>query len=166
RVLLLSKEGGPPSASRGAQGGIAAGTRREDSWASHVAETLKAGAGLCDPAAVDLLVRQAPACVARLVELGMAFDRNTEGLSTTLEAAHSHRRVLHAQDRTGGALVDALEREVQRRPGLEQRRGVPALQLWIEAGKCVGLHAAGQGPAHLVARCQVPPFQLADRASS
>ena len=139
RVLLLSKEGGPPSASRWAQGGIAAVTRREDSFASHVADTLKAGAGLCDPAAVDLLVRQAPGCVARLLELGMAFDRNTEGLSTTLEAAHSHRRVLHAQDRTGGALVDALEREVQGRPGLEQRRGVPALQLWIEAGQCVGL---------------------------
>ncbi|MFN5696835.1 MAG: FAD-binding protein, partial [Cyanobacteriota bacterium] len=51
RVLLLSKEGGPPSASRWAQGGIAAVTRREYSFASHVADTLKAGAGLCDPAA-------------------------------------------------------------------------------------------------------------------
>jgi L-aspartate oxidase len=47
--------------------------------------------------------------------------------------------VLHAQDRTGGALVDALEREVLRREGLEQHKGVPALQLWVEAGRCVGL---------------------------
>jgi L-aspartate oxidase len=56
-----------------------------------------------------------------------------------LEAAHSHRRVLHAQDRTGGALVDALEQQVRRRPGLCQRKGMPALRLWLEAGRCVGL---------------------------
>jgi L-aspartate oxidase len=69
----------------------------------------------------------------------MAFDRHDGGLSTTLEAAHSHRRVLHAQDRTGGALVDALEREVRHRPGLELRHGVPALRLWVEGGSCCGL---------------------------
>jgi L-aspartate oxidase len=139
RVLLLSKQDGPPSASRWAQGGIAAVTRPEDSFGSHIHDTLRAGAGLCDPEAVDLLVREAPACVARLVDLGMDFDRDCGQLSTTLEAAHSHRRVLHAQDRTGGALVDALEREVLRRPGLEHHKGVPALQLWVEAGRCVGL---------------------------
>ena len=139
RVLLLSKSGTPRSASRWAQGGIAAVTRPEDSFASHVEDTVKAGAGLCEPEAVRLLVSQAPACVERLVELGMAFDRHGDDLSTTLEAAHSHRRVLHAQDRTGGALVDALEREVLRRPGLVQRKGLLALQLWMEAGRCVGL---------------------------
>jgi L-aspartate oxidase len=139
RVLLLSKSTAPRSASRWAQGGIAAVTRPEDSLASHVEDTLRAGAGLCEPAAVELLVSQAPACVQRLVELGMAFDRNGDLLSTTLEAAHSHRRVLHAQDRTGGALVDALEREVLRRPFLVQRKGLLALQLWMEAGRCVGL---------------------------
>ncbi len=139
RVLLLSKHDGPPSASRWAQGGIAAVTRPEDSFGSHVDDTLRAGAGLCDRPAVDLLVRRAPACVERLLALGMAFDREGAALSTTLEAAHSHRRVLHAQDRTGGALVDALEREVLRRPLLEQHKGVPALQLWVENGRCVGL---------------------------
>ena len=139
RILLLSKNSGPPSASRWAQGGIAAVTRADDSFDSHIQDTLRAGAGLCDRDAVELLVRQAPACVERLLQLGMDFDRSPCGLSTTLEAAHSHRRVLHAQDRTGGALVDALEREVLRRPGLVQRKGMPALQLWVEAGCCVGL---------------------------
>ena len=132
RVLLLSKQLNPRSASRWAQGGIAAVTRSEDSFDSHIADTLKAGAGLCDSPAVDLLVRQAPACVERLLALGMAFDRENGTLSTTLEAAHSHRRVLHAQDRTGGALVDALERDVQSRELLERHEGVPALQLWVE----------------------------------
>jgi len=145
RVLLLSKQDGPPSASRWAQGGIAAVTRAEDSFGSHIEDTLRAGAGLCDPEAVELLVRDAPDCVDRLVELGMAFDRDTGSLSTTLEAAHSHRRVLHAQDRTGGALVDALEREVLRRANLEQRKGVPALQLWVEGGRCVGLQVLEGG---------------------
>jgi L-aspartate oxidase len=139
RVLLLSKQLNPRSASRWAQGGIAAVTRSEDSFDSHIADTLKAGADLCDRPAVDLLVRQAPACVERLLALGMAFDRENGNLSTTLEAAHSHRRVLHAQDRTGGALVDALEREVQSRALLERHEGVPALQLWVDGGRCVGL---------------------------
>jgi L-aspartate oxidase len=143
RVLLLSKDNDlsstPRSASRWAQGGIAAVTRPNDSFQSHIDDTLMAGGGLCDRAAVELLVHEAPACVARLLELGMAFDRDGENLSTTLEAAHSHRRVLHAQDRTGGALVEALEREVLLRPQLEQRKGVVALQLWLEQGCCVGL---------------------------
>jgi L-aspartate oxidase len=139
RVLLLSKERGPRSASRWAQGGIAAVTRPEDSFASHREDTLKAGAGLCDPAAVELLVHEAPHCVERLLQLGMDFDRDGAGLSTTLEAAHSHRRVLHAQDRTGGALVDALERAVDRRVLVVRCQGVMALQLWIDAGRCQGL---------------------------
>ncbi|MEB3361383.1 MAG: L-aspartate oxidase [Synechococcaceae cyanobacterium] len=139
RVLLLAKSALPPSASRWAQGGIAAVTQPDDSFASHIADTLRAGAGLCDPQAVELLVTQAPACVERLLKLGMEFDRDQQRLSTTLEAAHSHRRVLHAQDRTGGALVDALERQVRLRPGLTQRKGMPALRLWLEGGRCVGL---------------------------
>ena len=59
-VLLLSKEQAPRSASRWAQGGIAAVTRPEDSFDSHVADTIRAGGGLCEPAAVELLVQTAP----------------------------------------------------------------------------------------------------------
>ena len=155
RVLLLSKDSDPSStprsASRWAQGGIAAVTRPNDSFQSHIDDTLVAGAGLCDHAAVERLVHDAPACVARLLELGMAFDRDGENLSTTLEAAHSHRRVLHAQDRTGGALVEALEREVLLRPRLEQRKGVVAWQLWLEQGRCVGLAVLEANRIHWLA---------------
>ena len=178
RVLLLSKHHSPPSASRWAQGGIAAVTSADDSLANHIRDTLAAGAGICDPEAVELLVSQAPACVERLLQLGMEFDRTPAGLSTTLEAAHSHRRVLHAQDRTGGALVDALEREVLLRPGLLHRRGVPALQLWLEGGRCVGLQVldgnrlrwvrsgavvlACGGGGHLFAHTTNPPQSSGD----
>ncbi len=144
-VLLLSKDRAPRSASRWAQGGIAAVTRAEDSFESHLEDTLRAGADLCDRPAVELLVREAPACVERLLELGMDFDRQDGGLSTTLEAAHSHRRVLHAQDRTGGALVDALERKVLQRPGLQRIQGGLALQLWISEGQCRGLQVLLEG---------------------
>jgi L-aspartate oxidase len=139
RVLLISKDSSPRSASRWAQGGIAAVTRPEDSFSAHADDTLRAGAGLCDATAVDVLVQEAPGCVARLLDLGMAFDHDGGELSTTLEAAHSHRRVLHAQDRTGGALVDALERQVLARPNVIQRKGVMALQLWMDQGRCRGL---------------------------
>ena len=151
RVLLLSKESAPRSASRWAQGGIAAVTRPEDSFASHIADTLEAGAGLCDPPAVELLVREAPACVERLLQLGMDFDRHAGQLSTTLEAAHSHRRVLHAQDRTGGALVDALEKRVLQRPGLLRLQGALALRLWIDGGRCRGLQVLHNGALRWVA---------------
>ena len=178
QVLLLSKDSAPRSASRWAQGGIAAVTGDDDSFASHLDDTLRAGAGLCDRPAVDLLVHEAPACVARLLELGMAFDRDGSRLSTTLEAAHSHRRVLHAQDRTGGALVDALERNVLERPGLEQRKGVIALKLWVEDGQCRGLQVlegsrigwiraravvlATGGGGHLFAHTTNPPMACGD----
>ena len=179
RVLLLNKDGSAPrSASRWAQGGIAAVTRPEDSFDSHVQDTLRAGAGLCDPAAVALLVREAPACVQRLLELGMDFDRNGEVLSTTLEAAHSHRRVLHAQDRTGGALVEALERRVAAREGLTRRAGMLALQLLVDEGRCCGLQVldgervrwlraravvlATGGGGHLFANTTNPPQASGD----
>ena len=96
-VLLLNRNTGRRSSSRWAQGGIAAVTRPEDSSSSHADDTLKAGAGLCDGDAVRFLVDAAPRCVDRLQQLGMAFDRDDHGLATTLEAAHSHRRVLHVQ---------------------------------------------------------------------
>ena len=67
RVLLLSKNSEPPSASRWAQGGLAAAVRSDDSPSLHRGDTLRAGAGLGEPAAVDLLVNEAPGCVERLL---------------------------------------------------------------------------------------------------
>ena len=74
KVLLLNRNTGRRSCSRWAQGGIAAVTRKEDSAESHAEDTVLAGAGLCDGDAVRLLVQEAPHCVERLGQLGMAFD--------------------------------------------------------------------------------------------
>ena len=139
-VLLLNRNTSRRSSSRWAQGGIASVTRPNDSAASHARDTVQAGAGLCDGDAVRLLVDKAPQCVERLLQIGMAFDRNSDGsLATTLEAAHSHHRVLHVQDQTGKALVDVLREQVEQRPGLLHRRGVRVSKLWVDNGRCCGV---------------------------
>ena len=148
KVLLLNRNTGRRSSSRWAQGGIAAVTRKEDSAESHAEDTVLAGAGLCDGDAVRLLVQEAPHCVERLGQLGMAFDRDQDGLATTLEAAHSHRRVLHVQDRTGRALVDVLRDRVEQRPGLLHRRGVRVTQLLVRDGRCCGVQVLDGAHLH------------------
>ncbi len=139
KVLLLNRNTSRHSSSRWAQGGMAAVIRSEDSVDSHAEDTLKAGAGLCDGDAVRMFVEEAPKCVHRLESLGMEFDREFDQLSTTLEAAHSFRRVLHVQDQTGRALVEALEDQVDQRPNLFHRRGVRVTQLWVDSNRCVGV---------------------------
>ena len=65
--------------------------------------------------AVEMLVKEAPACVDRLQNLGMIFDQSFDQLATTLEAAHSRKRVLHVKDRTGRALVQVLEDHIEKK---------------------------------------------------
>ena len=139
RVLLLSRDTATPAASRWAQGGLAAAINLDDSPELHRRDTLAAGAGLCDPAAVECLVRQAPAAVDTLLQLGLGLDRHGDQLSTTLEAAHSRRRVLHVRDQTGLALVELLERCVEQRSNVHWLRGTVALQLWCEGERCCGV---------------------------
>ena len=139
RVLLLNRNTSTRSSSRWAQGGIAAVTREEDTLRSHAEDTFIAGAGLCEKSAVNFFVDQAPRCVERLQQLGMQFDMNLDELSTTLEAAHSHRRVLHVQDQTGRALVEVLEDQVEQRINLIHCRGVRVTQLWTESDTCCGV---------------------------
>ena len=76
KVLLLNRSTSRRSSSRWAQGGMAAVTRVEDSFDSHLADTINAGAGLCDGEAVRMLVQEAPRCVERLLSLGMEFDKD------------------------------------------------------------------------------------------
>ena len=139
KVLLLNRNTSKRSSSRWAQGGMAAVTRIEDSEDIHALDTLKAGAGLCDPEAVQMFVQSAPRLVDRLLKLGMEFDRKSGNLSTTLEAAHTHRRVLHVKDRTGKALVDVLNEQVDRRDNVLHRRGIRVTQIWVEGGICAGV---------------------------
>ena len=109
QVTLVTKSRLAESNTRYAQGGIAAVMTTEDSVAEHVRDTLRAGAGLCRPEAVEVLCAEGPARVHDLIALGVAFDRKHGELAQGLEAAHSRPRVLHAGgDATGLAIEMAL----------------------------------------------------------
>ncbi|EPD33909.1 L-aspartate oxidase [Propionimicrobium lymphophilum ACS-093-V-SCH5] len=90
-----------------AQGGLAAVFDRNDDFESHIADTLEAGAGLCDPVAVRELVTAAPSAINRLVEMGAIFDREPDGsFDLHLEGGHSANRIVHAYGDASGAEVE------------------------------------------------------------
>ncbi|MBD1812565.1 L-aspartate oxidase [Microcoleus vaginatus DQ-U2] len=139
-VGLINKNTLPVSASDWAQGGIAAAIAPEDSAALHIQDTLAAGAGLCDLDAVKFLVEEASACIDSLVKMGVAFDRTGPDLALTLEAAHSRRRVLHAADTTGKAVISTLTAKVLSRKNIQLVSPAFALSLWLdETGRCQGI---------------------------
>ncbi len=139
QVGLITKDKLSLSASDWAQGGIAAAIAPEDSPTLHIEDTLKAGAGLCEPDAVKLLVERAPECIQRLVEMGVGFDRHGESLALTLEAAHSRRRVLHAADTTGRAMVTTLIAQVLARKNIQVLQQTVVLDLWLANDRCQGV---------------------------
>ncbi len=139
KVLLLNRNTSKVSSSRWAQGGIASVVRQDDSFDLHAEDTLKAGDGLCDFQAVEMLVKEAPSCVDRLQNLGMIFDQSSDQLATTLEAAHSRRRVLHVKDRTGRALVEVLEDHIENQKNILHCRGVRVTELFIDNEECKGV---------------------------
>ncbi len=146
-VGLITKDSLSRSASDWAQGGIAAVVDPQDSTDLHIADTLKAGAGLCDYAAVKFLVEHASTCIDALVDIGVAFDRHGSDLALTLEAAHSRRRVLHAADTTGRAVVTTLLGEVLARPNVQVISQAFVLELWQEPSTqvCQGVSLIYQG---------------------
>nr|WP_290221980.1 L-aspartate oxidase [Trichocoleus desertorum] len=147
QVGLITKDTLSLSASDWAQGGIAAAIAPDDSTALHIADTIQAGAGLCDPQAVEFLAENASDCIRSLVEMGVAFDRHDGELALTLEAAHSRRRVLHAADTTGRAVVNTLTAKVLERKNIQVFPQTFALSLWIDpqTQRCQGISLIHQG---------------------
>ncbi|MEC4804288.1 MAG: L-aspartate oxidase [Jaaginema sp. PMC 1079.18] len=141
QVGLVTKDQLQVGASDWAQGGIAAAIAPDDSTIFHLEDTLKAGAGLCDRPSVDFLVNNAATAIHRLVELGVAFDRNGSQLAMTLEAAHSYPRVLHVADTTGRAIVGTLSEQVLKRQNIQVLSQAFALNLWLhpDSKRCQGV---------------------------
>ena len=113
-VVVISKRRAEESNTNWAQGGIAAVFERGDSFASHVRDTLRCGAGLCDPEVVGRVVHAAPERVDELARLGVAFTREGKAFALGREGGHSHRRIVHATDFTGAAIERALLARVRR----------------------------------------------------
>lgn len=139
QVGLITKDTLALSASDWAQGGIAAAIAPNDSPSLHMEDTLRAGAGLCEPEAVELLVQRAPTCIRALLEMGVEFDRQGQALALTLEAAHSQRRVLHAADTTGHTVVTTLVAQVLSRKNIHVISQAFALELWLDPNECICL---------------------------
>lgn len=147
RVLLLTKGQLPQSNTWLAQGGISAvtaqGEAAGDSVAGHVADTLRAGAGLCDPAAVEQLCAQAAGEMLQLQAWGMDFDHSGAGLSLGLEGAHSAARILHAGgDATGAHLAGTLIGQLRRRGAagnLQMMTGTFVTELLMHDGAVTGV---------------------------
>lgn len=148
-VLLVTKALLDAGSTRWAQGGIAAALAADDSPDAHYADTMTAGAGLCDSAAVRALVEEGPDQVRALLALGAAFDRGPDGrLELTREGGHLRRRIVHAGgDATGleveRALIDALHLS-----SIEVIEHALVLDLQTDAaGRACGvtLHVLGEG---------------------
>ena len=121
RVLLATKKDSAESNTNYAQGGIACVMDPGDSFEQHVADTLDAGAGLCDEPVVRRIVTDAPARIAELQKLGVQFAARADGqpgYDLGREGGHSNRRVLHAGDITGQQIEGALLHAVQTHPNI------------------------------------------------
>ncbi|MGA2209694.1 MAG: L-aspartate oxidase [Acidimicrobiales bacterium] len=149
RVGVLTKGELEQATTRWAQGGVAAVLPGdEDSTDLHLADTLRAGAGLCDEAAVRVLVDEGPARVHELIALGAVFDRGPAGdLARAREGGHSMPRILHAGGAATGAEVErALVAAVEASAAAVLEHWF-AVDLIVENGRCVGVTAldpAGQ----------------------
>ncbi|CAN5189120.1 L-aspartate oxidase [soil metagenome] len=150
-VVLVTKSELAESNTKYAQGGIAAALFPDDSVASHVADTLRAGDGLCDPAAVEVLCGEGPQRVRDLMALGVEFDRVNGELARGHEAAHSARRVIHAGgDATGLAIEVALLRAVKKL-AVEVHEYTFMRDLVLDEGRVVGIEVLQDGAARTIA---------------
>jgi L-aspartate oxidase len=146
---VLTKGTLSQSATRWAQGGVAAVLGGdEDSTDLHLADTLAAGAGLCDEEAVRILVDEGPGRVQELIALGAEFDREATGsLSLAREGGHSAPRVVHAGGAATGAEVERALVDATYRSASAVLEGWFALELLVEGGRCVGVLALPPGAA-------------------
>lgn len=124
KVIVLSKGPMNEGSTFYAQGGIAAVFDETDSIASHVEDTLIAGAGIVDEHAAEFVASNARQCVQWLIDQGVLFDTHIqpngeEGYHLTREGGHSHRRILHAADATGKAVETTLVSQARNHPNIQ-----------------------------------------------
>ncbi|AEE96339.1 L-aspartate oxidase [Mahella australiensis] len=135
-TALINKGDFDSSDAYRAQGGIACVWNDNDSFASHIADTLTAGDGLCNEENVTIMINEAPTHIRRLIDLGVSFDTDENGYALGMEGAHSHRRILHAGDYTGKAIVTNIANAIE---GVALYSQYLALDLLVDDNKCYGV---------------------------
>ena len=148
-VLLLTKGAKPDGSTNYAQGGIASVTAPEDSFQSHIADTLEAGDGLCKKKQVEILAKNAPKAIEQLLKWGVNFTAskdNANSFDLHLEGGHSFRRILHTADLTGKEIMRALLAELkQRSRGIDFIEHSTVLDLIMQKSRCIGAIVASRG---------------------
>jgi L-aspartate oxidase len=166
RVVVVTKDQLSAGSTQWAQGGIAAAIGPGDSPEQHLTDTLVAGAGLCDPAAVEVLVTEGPAALVELIELGTRFDVSGTGeLQLAREGGHRQNRIVHAGgDATGAEIQRALVEAARRADSVELIEHALGLDLVLDdAGAVAGvtLHVMGEGQRDGVGAIRAPAVVLA-----
>ncbi len=138
-VLVVTKDAPSESSSEYAQGGVAVALSDEDEISIHLEDTLRAGDGLCLRKAVGTLVEEGPTRIRELILWGAEFDKEGTKLSFTQEAAHSKRRILHAQgDSTGHEIMRVLLDKVRSSAKVSKIDFAFTRDLIVHNGKCIG----------------------------
>ena len=139
-VLVVTKDQIEQSNSQYAQGGIAGVLSPEDRFENHIEDTLTAGAGLCAPEVVELVVREAPTQIHDLIRWGTQFDIEDGHLALTREGGHEiYRRIVHALgDATGHEVMRAVIQRAREAAHVRIWEKTFTLDLLTHAGACVG----------------------------
>lgn len=156
-VIVLSKSERNEGATRYAQGGIAAVFDAADSIDAHVADTLDAGAGLCDESVVRFTAERGKDCMQWLINFGMPFDTEIDenGESRyhlTREGGHSHRRILHAADATGQAVQQTLNEAASQHPNIhifERYNAIDLIMDPLNPALCIGAYVWSRNNEHV-----------------
>ena len=149
-VLLMTKSALKESNTRYAQGGIAVAMNVDDTIDSHVEDTLKAGAGVCDETAVQIMVEEGIERVSELIEWGAKFDKEGDNLGFTMEGAHRRRRIVHRGDATGVETTDVLVNHLQKQEHVKAIENAFAIDFITEDETCYGVLALVNDVVHWV----------------
>jgi len=140
RTLVVTKDEIKESNSNYAQGGIAGVLDPEDRFDNHIADTLAAGKGLCDPDVVAMVVREAPDRINELIGWGTHFDEHDGRVSLGLEGGHSHPRIAHALgDETGREIMRAMIHQARVRKCIRIWQNCVSVDLLTHEGRCRGV---------------------------
>ena len=140
-VLIITKGGIEECNTRYAQGGIAAAIGKNDSPDLHYNDTIKAGAGLCNPEAVKILVNEAPDRISDLIRYGVPFDTLDGEIALTREAAHCVPRIIHAGGDATGEYIESTLSEQVLISGITVLEYCLATEIVVEKGCVVGIKA-------------------------
>ncbi len=170
RVAIIAKRTVSDGASDWAQGGIAAVLDSADSTDNHVRDTLIAGGGLCDEAATRFIVENGRAAIEWLIGEGVPFTKDLSaelGFHLTREGGHSHRRIIHAADATGHAVITTLNKRVRNHPNitvLEDHYAIDLItsdRLGLPGYRCHGLYALDIATGRRAVMIEAPHTVLA-----